>query len=418
MQMYKGLPIITNKISLEEQRSVPHHLLSNISLNEETWIVGVFKREANRIIQEIRNRGRLPIIVGGTHYYTKALLFNDSLVASDNETSTLSSAHDNSIEHPILEDTTEAMRKKLQEVDPIMADRWHPKDRRKIRRSLEIFLTTGKRASDIYAEQQKNKTANAVADDESGSTVDPLLFWVHAEKQTLRDRLDQRVEKMLEIGLMDEIIGMNDYMQARSKTGDPFDCTRGIWQSIGFKEFQPYLKAIEAGTTGDELERLRLDGLEKMKTATRQYAKYQMKWIPKQMMPLLKERGSLDKLYVLDSTAVSQYTGQVTDKAATLTEKFLAGGEMAPPASISDFAREVLTAAETVSSSQETRCNNYCKFCDATLLTEDSWQKHIRGRAHQRKARKSRRTALVLVEDPETEDAETEPIQRDSEHQS
>lgn len=403
MQMYKGLPIITNKISLEEQRSVPHHLLGNISLDEETWIVGVFKREANRTIQEIRSRGRLPIVVGGTHYYAKALLFKESLVASDDELSTLSPAHENSHEHPILEDTTEAMRKKLQEVDPVMASRWHPNDRRKIRRSLEIFLTTGKRASDIYAEQQERKNTRAISEVDAEPTADPLLFWVHSEKQTLRDRLDGRVDKMLHAGLMDEVTEMNDYLRTKTEIGISLDLTRGIWQSIGFKEFQPYLKAKEVGIAGSELEKLRLDCLEKMKTATRQYAKYQMKWIPKQMMPLLRDSGSLDKLYVLDSTDVSQYAEQVTDKAATLTENFLAGEEMAHPVSTSDFAREILTAVEGVSSSQNIRCNNYCKFCDATLLTEASWRLHVRGRTHQRKVRQAKRTALIPIDDAQME---------------
>lgn len=413
--MYQGLPIITNKISQEEQRSIPHHLLGNISLDEETWIVGVFKREANRIIQEIRSRGHLPIVVGGTHYYTKALLFKDSLVASEDETSILSPAHDNSREHPILEDSTEAMRKKLQEVDPIMAERWHPNDRRKIRRSLEIFLTTGKRASDIYAEQQRRKAAEAAAENDSEPTADPLLFWVHTEKQALRDRLDGRVDKMLDAGLMEEITQMNNYLRTRSEA---FDSTRGIWQSIGFKEFQPFLRAVESGVAGNELEKLRLDCLGKMKTATKQYAKYQMKWIPKQMMPLLKEKGSLDKLYVLDSTDVSQYAGQVTGQAIDLTKKFLAGEEMAPPLSISEFAREVLTAAEAVTSLQDSRCNKYCELCDTTLLTEQSWRTHLRAKAHQRRVRQSKRTALIRVQDPETEDAGVEPIERDSVHQS
>lgn len=407
MQMYKGLPIITNKISLQEQRSVPHHLLGNISLDEETWVVGIFKREANRIIQEIRSRGRLPIVVGGTHYYTKALLFKDSLIASDNESSTRPLTHDNSLEHPILEDTTEAIREKLREVDPVMADRWHPNDRRKMRRSLEIFLTTGKRASDIYAEQQEQKTVKAAVENDSEPTVDPLLFWVHTEKQTLRDRLDRRIDKMLDIGLMDEITEVHEYAQTRSKSEDSSRFTRGIWQSIGFKEFQPYLKAIEAEVAGPELEKLRLECLEKMKTATKQYAKYQMKWIPKQMMPLLKDEGTLDRLYVLDSTDVSKYAEQVIDMAANLTKAFLAGGEMALPASISEFACEMLTAADAASS-KGALCNSYCQTCDATFVTEDGWRAHVGGKAHQRKVRHSKRTALMPVGITDKEDTPTQ----------
>ncbi|CAN8095768.1 unnamed protein product [Discula destructiva] len=411
MQMYKGMPIITNKLSLGEQRSVPHHLLGNISLDQETWIVGVFKREANKIIKEIRSRGRLPIVVGGTHYYTNALLFKDSLVASNDDSSQVSPTHDNSLEFPILEDTTEAIRKKLQEVDPIMAERWHPKDRRKMRRSLEIFLTTGKRASDIYAEQQERKATKATIEDDSEPRPDPLLFWVHTEDKTLKERLNRRVDKMLDIGLMDEIKAMNEYARSGLETGQPFDTTRGIWQSIGFKEFQPYLQAIEQDATGDELEKLRLECLENMKTATRRYAKYQKKWIPKQMMPLLRDDGNLDRLYVLDSTDVGQYTEQVTVKAVDLTQKFLAGEGMAEPASISDFARETLIAAEAGSSSQDARCNNYCTFCDATFVTQKTWDIHIRGRAHQRKVRQTKRLAMVPATECETEDAHDAPAQ-------
>lgn len=418
MQLYKGLPIITNKISQEEQRSIPHHLLGNISLDEEPWIVSVFKREANKIIKEIRSRGHLPIVVGGTHYYTKALLFEHSLVASENEPPDQSPARDHSLEHPILGDTTEAMRKRLQEVDPIMAERWHPNDRRKIHRSLEIFLTTGRRASNIYAEQQEKKAAEAAAKGDLEPTVSPLLFWVHAERQALRDRLDRRVDKMLDAGLMEEITQMNDYLHTRQGGADSVDSTKGIWQSIGYKEFQPFLRAVEAGVTGDELETLRLDCLEKMKTATRQYAKYQMKWIPKQMMPLLKEKGDLDKLYVLDSTDASHYVEQVTDKALALTEQFLAGEDMVSPATISEFARDTLDSAKAVTATKDIRCNKYCELCDTVCLTEASWRTHLRSRTHQRKVRQSKRTALVHVPEPGTEDAGGTPIQDDHTHQS
>lgn len=408
MQMYKGLPIITNKISVEEQKSIPHHLLGNIGLDEETWIVGLFKEEATRIIKEIRSRGRLPIVVGGTHYYTKALLFKDSLVKSDDEPSMVSQTHDNSIEHPILEDTTEAIRKKLQEVDPVIADQWHPNDRRKMRRSLEIFLTTGRRASDIYAEQKQRKAANAAAIEEDlEPRTEPLLFWVDTENQTLKERLNRRVDKMVDVGLMDEITSMHKHTQSEPEVGDALDLARGIWQSIGFKEFMPYLKAIEDGVTGDELEKLRVECLEKMKTSTRRYAKYQRKWM-RMYMPLLKDEGKLDRLYVLDSTDVAQYTENVTAKAVDLTRDFLSGTEMAKPVSTSEYAREVLTAAaETVPASQETRTSNYCKLCDATFVTARTWDIHIRGKAHKRKIRDQNRFALVTVaERDNTENAQ------------
>ncbi|KAK2602582.1 hypothetical protein N8I77_009100 [Diaporthe amygdali] len=408
MQMYKGLPIITNKISPEEQRSIPHHLLGNISLDQETWVVGVFKREASRVIQEIRSRDRVPIVVGGTHYYTNALLFRDSLVEKEDASPDTTLAQDNSAQHPILNGTTEAMWEKLKEVDPVMADRWHPNDRRKIRRSLEIFLTTGRPASEIYAEQQSRKRAEAALQQDF-SKPDAVLFWVHSEAQVLKDRLDSRVDKMLDNGLMDEVTEVNNYLKSKLKSGEPVDFSRGIWQSIGFKEFQPYLGAVERGADAKDLEKLRLECLEVMKTATKRYAKYQTKWISKQTLPSLEEEGDQDRLYVLDSTDVARYSEDVLDKAAFLTQLFLAGNEMPDPSSVSDAAKIVLnTAIKSAASAQGTPCRKHCSTCDTTLLTEEGWQKHVRGKAHRRRARHAKQTALVPAQDIETALVEAE----------
>jgi len=75
MQLYRGLPIITNKITASERKGVPHHLLGVLDTTREVWQVGRFVREAEVTIDEIRARGRIPILVGGTHYYVQTLLF-------------------------------------------------------------------------------------------------------------------------------------------------------------------------------------------------------------------------------------------------------------------------------------------------------------------------------------------------------
>lgn len=141
MQLYKGLPIITNKVPVNERNGIPHHLLDHISIDKEPWSVDDFKREATKAIQEIRGRGKLPILVGGTQYYVNPLLFPE--VTLDEVQG------DSSQTFPVLEDSTEAMLQELKRVDPAMAERWHPNDRRKIRRSLEIYLQTGRPASEF-----------------------------------------------------------------------------------------------------------------------------------------------------------------------------------------------------------------------------------------------------------------------------
>lgn len=82
MQMYRGLPIITNQIPVEERNGVPHHLISCVELDEQPWFVGRFRSESLRLIDDIHARGKTPVLVGGTHYYTQAVLFKDQLLGA------------------------------------------------------------------------------------------------------------------------------------------------------------------------------------------------------------------------------------------------------------------------------------------------------------------------------------------------
>jgi tRNA dimethylallyltransferase len=137
---------------------------------------------------------------------------------------------------------------------------------------LEIYLTTGRRASDIYEEQRRRKEALNPSPSPASSSqqeIDqPLLFWVYSSPGPLNDRLNSRIDKMLNQGLMTEVSQMHTYLQSRISSGVTIDQSRGIWQSIGFKEFEPYLSALSSSdqtTDTKELEDLRTAGLERMK---------------------------------------------------------------------------------------------------------------------------------------------------------
>ncbi|KAK2019859.1 tRNA isopentenyltransferase [Colletotrichum eremochloae] len=404
MQMYKGLPIITNKITPEERRGVPHHLLDYISLDQPTWIVEDFKREANRVIGEIRSRGNLPIVVGGTHYYTNALLFEDTLVGADDGKTKDGDVKvdDDTSAFPILDEPTEVILAKLREVDPVMADRWHPNDRRKISRSLQIYLQHGRPASEIYAEQRQRKAAESEPDVTSASPWQALLFWVYSDPEVLKERLDKRVDKMLAAGLGDETQSMYDYVRAKEAAGQNVDYTRGIWQSIGFKEFSPYLRALNASDPPADpsvLEALKATGLEEMKTSTRQYAKYQTRWIRTKTVPLLQERpGALDHLFVMDSTDISRWSDNVAEPAVDVAGRFLKGQEMPAPAGLSETARGVLD--EATAQTARTLCRRTCEVCNTTCVTEQDWTKHVKSRRHNVLVKKTKRRALTAAERP------------------
>lgn len=382
MQLYKGLPIITNKIPSKERKGIPHHLLDHISLEQEPWIVEDFKREAERVIEEIRSRGNLPILVGGTQYYVNPLLFSD-VTLDDIEV-------DKSKVFPILDEPTEVMLAELRRLDPEMAQRWHPLDTRKIRRSLEICLQSGRPASTFYADQQKRKEEAL----QQGCLPpwENLLFWVYSERETLVERLNRRVDKMVDGGLMQEVSDLRSAQQRVRDTGAQLDTSKGIWQSIGYKQFEPYQSALASGAQAQELERLKLAALEDMKAATRRYANYQTKYIRGKQVPLLQEQGehATNSLYLLDSTDVTRFKEDVIEPAAKLLGQFLDGEQRPLPPTLSTLAQEVLATVKEPKPKQEFS-QKECESCGTILMSEKSWEQHIKSRSHRRAVKKRKK---------------------------
>ncbi|KAI1197145.1 IPP transferase-domain-containing protein [Nemania serpens] len=400
MQMYRGLPVITNQLSVREQRGIPHHLLAHLDPLEPTWTSGLFVREAQRLIKEIRSRGKLAIVVGGTHYYIHALLFEGSLIDSNEiepEEIRFRSQEETQSQFPILDDSTHVILQKLHEVDPAMAERWHPDDRRKIKRSLEIYLTTGKRASDLYAEQQQARQAI----NDARGPWETLVFWTYSESNTLRERLNKRLGKMVESGLMDEVRILHCRLRECADRGEVIDRTRGIWQSIGFKQMEAFLDGEINTEIPAALEKSRDAGLEEINVATRQCARYQLRWIRHKTLKSCKEHSAMDLLYLLDSTDVNEFSANVLQLAADICRRYLAGEKRPQPTEISDTAREVLTAFEAANNESASASMfkvKKCEICDMSLATEDTWVRHINGKRHRRAIRMKKYLALVPVE--------------------
>jgi tRNA dimethylallyltransferase len=280
-------------------------------------------------------------------------------------------------------------------VDPVMADRWHPKDRRKIRRSLEIFLTTGMKASELYAEQKERKLHGNVENGTSTSVVgdgSTLLFWVHAESEALKRRLDTRVDKMLDAGLLDEVKSMELYLSRESEAGVKVDRTRGIWVSIGWKEFEPYLKALETGTASRiDLKKLYELSIDQTKAATRQYAKRQVRWIRLTLIPALSDENVLDKLCLLDGTDISQWTEAVSEPAINVTARFLEGSELPPPQEMSEAAQQILAPTDGLDKKPDVWFRQECEVCHMVAVNDVQWQTHLKSRRHRALVKKKQK---------------------------
>lgn len=364
-----------------------------MKLGEQPWTIRQFQERASEIIKEIRASGKVPILVGGTHYYTQSLLFNDALLKEDDASNTEAGQKEVEI-WPTLEPSTQEMMEDLWKVDPAMANRWHPNDRRKIRRSLEIWLKTGNKASDLYEEQRQRKNGNEAKDsteignqhDSVESNIqgptqaplryDSLVFWTYAASDVLNARLDKRVDSMISDGLLEEVGSMHEFFVDEERKRNVVDQSRGIWVAIGFKEFLPYIHNDGAN------ESLAKEGVERTKIATRQYAKRQNRWIRLKLLRALKEANQDRSLYLLEATDLAQWSENVEKRATEITAAFLKRVPLPEARSLSDAANELLVPDEG-----EVRSARYCELCDKTLMSEPEWLKHLKAKGHRSASR-------------------------------
>lgn len=242
MQVYKDMDIGTAKPTLEEQEGIPHHMLS-VAEPWEDFSVSRYCAMADPIVEDILRRGKSPIIVGGTGLYMDALIRGNAFAPCP------STGRREELEALAASQGIEAVIEKLQKVDPESAARLHPSDQKRIIRAMEVYLETG-----MTITEHNRKTQ------EIPPKYQPIRFALtDRQRQTLYDRIDRRVDAMLEAGLMEEIQGL----LAR---GIPEKCT--AMQAIGYKEF---VAALHGESTLDE-------AAQQVKQSSRRYAKRQLTW--------------------------------------------------------------------------------------------------------------------------------------------
>ena len=242
MQVYKDMDIGTAKPTLEEQEGIPHHMLS-VAEPWEDFSVSRYCAMADPIVEDILRRGKSPIIVGGTGLYMDALIRGNAFAPCP------STGRREELEALAASQGIEAVIEKLQKVDPESAARLHPSDQKRIIRAMEVYLETG-----MTITEHNRKTQ------EIPPKYQPIRFALtDRQRQTLYDRIDRRVDAMVEAGLMEEIQGL----LAR---GIPEKCT--AMQAIGYKEF---VSALHGECSMDEAAR-------QVKQSSRRYAKRQLTW--------------------------------------------------------------------------------------------------------------------------------------------
>ena len=242
MQIYKGMDIGTAKPTTEEMQGIVHHMLDVVNPDED-FSVSRYCEMATPIVEDIVARGKVAIIAGGTGLYMDALIRGNSFAPCP------STGMREKLEKQADDEGMEAMLSLLSSIDPDSAARLHLADRKRILRALEVYYETG-----------ETITAHNLKTQQEPPKFQATWFALEDEdRQALYDRINSRVDKMLDAGLIEEIKGL-------LAAGIPEKCT--AMQAIGYKEFIDYLNGRCDLSVAVSL----------VQQSSRHYAKRQLTW--------------------------------------------------------------------------------------------------------------------------------------------
>ena len=243
IQVYKGMDIGSAKITAEEAEGIPHHLIDILEPNE-SYSSAQFKNEAEKCIESIYSRGKIPMVVGGTGLYIQSLLYEYDYLEEDPKVKQYWISQYEHLDR-------ETLHEQLKSVDPIAAASIHPNNKQRVLRALTYY----KMHQQSITLQSKSKTIS--------DKYDTILIGLNMPRPILYHRINERVQLMFEQGLINEVKHLLDsgFESAQSMT------------AIGYKEVIPFIKGE---ITYDTM-------VESLQQNTRHFAKRQLTWFNNQM---------------------------------------------------------------------------------------------------------------------------------------
>ncbi|KAF8610569.1 tRNA isopentenyltransferase [Ceratobasidium sp. AG-I] len=391
MQAYKGLNLVTNKVTKSEMNGIEHTLFDFRDITNE-YIVTEWVTDAISEIKSAHESNQLPVTVGGTSYWLQHLIFTNRLasLAEDAAAGTPPPQINTSVliddlDPPyramldslpsriddVDEDTAFELHALLSKLDPAMAARWHWRDTRKVLRSLNIIRESNTTVEETYGIQL-----------DSVARYPALIFWLYREQDELNPALDSRIDQMVQSGLKEEIEQMKE---ATSMLGGKTQMS-GLNQAIGFKEFDAYFE--DPSRPQVEFDH----GIERMKVATRQYATRQVKWIKNRLLPMVISSQSVH-IVLLELKDVAHWNEDILKPALECLTEFLNGHTEKiniPSRLLQSFIQQTRTPSALYSHASEKR-KVRCDVCTVdprkpVMLEEKSeWDAHRKSRSHRRK---------------------------------
>lgn len=245
MQIYRGMDIGTAKPSHDEQEGIPHHMIDLIDPTMR-FSVAEYKKEATGIIYDILHRGKIPVLCGGTGLYLSAMIEGTEYTPVKTDVMLREE-----LENELEEKGVDSLWDELSRIDPEAIQILHRNDTKRILRAIEVYRLTGKTKTEL------NKISK-----EKGPEFTYHSFCINHDRDILYQRINMRVDQMLDKGLLQEIDNLLKTYPGLSNTA---------YQAIGYKEFMPYLRG----------EITLREAVDAVKQATRNYAKRQLTWFRK-----------------------------------------------------------------------------------------------------------------------------------------
>lgn len=242
MQVYRHMDIGSAKITKEEMQEIPHYLIDSFEPDEEFHVVK-FQEYAKRYMEEIYSQNRIPIIAGGTGFYIQALLYDIDFTEEQEDT-----AYRRELEQYAKEHGARALHERLQKVDKKAAEEIHENNIKRVIRALEFHHLSGKKISE-HNEAERHKE----------SPYQFAYFVLNDEREHLYERINQRVDIMMEQGLLAEVQKLKEMGYHKKMVS---------MQGLGYKEILEYL---EGECTLEE-------AVYRIKRDTRHFAKRQLTW--------------------------------------------------------------------------------------------------------------------------------------------
>ena len=258
MQVYKYMDIGSAKIRPEEMQGVKHYLIDELEPDEEFHVVK-FQQMAKEAMEVIYAQGKIPIVVGGTGFYIQALLYDIDFTESNEDNS-----YRQELEQLADEKGAEYLHEMLRAIDPVSADTIHANNVKRVIRALEFYHQTGEKISE-HNEQERAKD----------SPYDFCYFVLNDDREKLYERINLRIDQMLEEGLVDEVKALKNKGYTRDMVS---------MQGLGYKEILDYLNG--KCTLEEAIYILKRD--------TRHFAKRQLTWFRRERDVIWIEKPSYD----------------------------------------------------------------------------------------------------------------------------